>query len=155
MMGWDGSKESLRAALDEMLTCDPGRAIHKLRRSPEEGAHLWGLFATMLATYCTYYTRVMGNPLWPAVSKMEFLPERMEARADDRPDTRTEDEKVKDAIRAWREWERHLAKLPGPHFTAVNNAIFDRAQMIRDGWATTAGASFVEAMRTLRGIVSA
>lgn len=147
IMGLDPSD----AMLTEMLVSQPGQAIYAGARNADEARHLWAVFCAFDAADDAYSRRVIGRQRFPSVSRLEMMPERFETRADDRPDTRTEDEKVRDARNGMARWEGFMVSL-GPYFRfcVVSAARQTCGTLIVDGRLTTAGEAFVRAMRALR-----
>lgn len=115
--------------------------------------HLLSHWNRMDANHEAYYRHVLGKPRFPNVAKMEYLPEPVEARPDDRPDTRTPEEKVRDAKRANKELDAALAKLTGYEQCLILNGLHRRTEFVKGGKPTTAGLAFVAALRTIRGIM--
>ena len=143
------------AAAAHMLTDDAGRAIwlETGRDKPTaEQAPLWGLMCDLSRSYATYCASIGTSP-HAKCGKVEYLPERFEARADDRPDLRTREEKDRAAKAAWMRWNGSIGRMYSGEQSALWNGISLRGPLIRDGQITTSGKAFVKAMRTLRQIV--
>ena len=95
------------AARNPMLSDDAGRAIwlETGRGNPtREQAPLWSLLCDITRSYATYCASIGKSP-HAKCGKIEFLPERFEVRADDRPDLRSREEKDIAAARSWRSWK--------------------------------------------------
>ena len=92
---------------------------------------------------------VVCKPRFPNVSKMEFLPERLEARPDDRPDLRTDDEKVRDARNSRRERQEHMKELRTWERMAINRAVRRMDDLHIGGDLTKRGIMFLAAIRSL------
>ncbi len=115
--------------------------------------HLLTHWERIDAGHEAYYRHVLGKPRFPNVAKMEYLPEPVEARPDDKPDHRTPEEKVRDAKRANKDLDAALAKLTGYEQCLILNALHRNTQLVKDGKPTTSGLAFVAALRTTRGIM--
>ena len=146
-MGVDPSDDMLAAML-----CEPaGRAIHLGAKDSDEAKRLWSIFTRIDGADETYHRLIIGKPRFPAVSRLEMMPERFETRADDRPDLRTEDEKVRDTKIAWSRWQALLWRLGQYHTYTIQNAMRHSGPvMVLGGKLTTAGQAFVAALRSLR-----
>ena len=139
------------AMLTEMLVSEPGQAIYAGAKNLDEAKKLWAVFCAFDAVDDAYSRRVIGRPRFANVSRLEMMPERFETRADDRPDTRTEDEKVRDAKNAKARWEAYMADI-GPYFRhcVIAASRQTHEMFLIEGKLTLAGDYFVRAMRTLR-----
>ena len=139
------------AMLDEMLVEPAGQAIHLGAKDADEAKKLWALFKRIDSADDGYHWRILGRSRFPSVSRLEMMPERFETRADDRPDLRTEDEKVRDTKIAWSRWQALLWRLGQYHAYTIQNAMRHSGPvMVLGGKLTTAGQAFVAALRSLR-----
>ena len=127
-----------------------GRAIEATARDWDEAVALWAVFDSLDRADDARARHVIGRSRFPTCTKLEYLTERFEARPDDRPDTRTEDEKARDANNAWDRWSALLARLPHYHRGAIIAAMRGLCDVARDNHATLDGMLFVKAMRGLR-----
>lgn len=132
-----------------------GKAIGMGAKSAEEARDLWQTFKALTGDAETYYRRRIGRPLFPNVSRIEFLPDRMETRADDRPDLRSADEKEADARNRWTMWRGRLDRMTKAEATAIDIAMRHIVILFHMGRLTRHGLRFVEAMRTLDRIARA
>src|SRR5690606_7024145 len=99
--------------------------------------------------------RRIGVSLFPNVAKMEYMPEEWGTRPDDRPDTRTREEKEADARNTWSRWQGYLAKLSPSERTIIDFAMRHRFILFQMGKLTRHGQRFVNAMRSLDEVVRA
>lgn len=127
-----------------------GRVIEATARDWDEAIALWAVFDSLDRADDARARHVVGRSRFPTCTKLEYLTERFEARPDDRPDTRTDDEKARDASNAWARWSALLARLPRYHRGAIISAMRALSEVIRDNRVTLDGALFVKAMRGLR-----
>ena len=127
-----------------------GRVIEATARDWDEAIALWAVFDSLDRADDARARHVVGRSRFPTCTKLEYLTERFEARPDDRPDTRTEDEKARDASNAWARWSALLARLPRYHRGAIIAAMRGLCDVARDNLVTLDGVLFVKAMRGLR-----
>ncbi len=147
-----GRKPS-RAMLSPHLAEEAGRAIDIGSQDADERAALWTVFLGLDRAEHAWFGTIIGRPRFPAVSRMAFMPERFETRVDDRPDPRTEEERIRDTANRWMLWQGHLAHLRGRERTAIVRATWQMDELHRGACLTAAGRVFVHAMRMLRKVV--
>lgn len=126
-----------------------GQAIGLGARDKDEAARLWSCFHKADLADETYMRRIIGKHRFPNVAKVEFLPESFETRPDDRPDTRTADEKDRDAVNAWMRLQGFLGRLNASERHAIASVMRRRVDPVKGNALTTAGQAFVCALRTL------
>lgn len=124
-----------------------GQAI--AQQAPAEAAELWDTFKRVDAADDAYARRFTGIRRFPNVAKLEMMPERFETRDDDRPDSRTPDEKDRDAVNDWMRWQGMLGRLSRDQHTVIVDAMRHRARLMHGGKPTVAGKAFVAAMQAL------
>ena len=127
-----------------------GRVIEAIARDWDEAIALWAVFDSIDRADDARARHVVGRSRFPTCTKLEYLTERFEARPDDRPDTRTDDEKARDARNAWDRWSCLLGRLPRYHRGAIIAAMRGVCDVMRDNMVTLDGMLFVKAMRGLR-----
>lgn len=120
----------------------------------DEASRLWDVFKRYDAAMRTYSRLVLGRDRFPSVSKMEFLPERLETRADDVIDTRSHDERIRDARNGRAAWAAMIDKLYPWQRMIIDGAARQIEVLHRDGELTSSGRSFVAAMRRLADVES-
>lgn len=129
---------------------DPaGQALDMGASDSDERDNLWGVFKRLDAADEAYSRRYVGIRRFPNVAKVEFLPERFETSADDPLDTRTADEKDRDAVNVWMRWQGLLGRLPAADRSVIDAVMRRRIEPVRSGVLTAAGRGFVEAMKNL------
>ena len=132
--------------------CEPaGRAL--AIGAPDEYAKLFALFVAYDSAMRTYSRIVLGRSRHPAVSKLEFMQERFETRADDVIDLRSEDERIADARESHARWVADLGKLRSWDRIIIERAALQTETMQICGQLTSAGRSFVAAMIRLAEVV--
>jgi len=127
-----------------------GRAIAAKARDVEEALALWAVFDPMDKADAAYCRHVLGRSRFARTARIELLPEAFEARPDDKPDYRTEDEKHRDAIDSWARWRGSLATLTRGERGCILRTLRGLSEPMRDGKVTTEGLRFIRAMRSLR-----
>ena len=148
-------KKPSRDLLDDMLGDPCGEAIHLGVKPAVEACRVWDVFKRMDAADDAFCRRIIGKRRFPAVSKMEFMPERLETGPNEPLDVRTEDEKIAAAWDAHRNWSGLFDKLYPWQRHAIESAARGREVLQRHGALTTAGRSFVAAMVRLTEIENA
>lgn len=136
-----------QAALHPMLGEDAGVALY--HGAGEQAPRLWDLFKRFDSVDEAYSRRIIGQPRFPNVAKLEMLPETFEARAEDTPDTRTDDEKSRDAVNAWMKWQGLLGCLTKAEASSIKRASRRRDTLHNCGLLTPRGYAFVNAMQSL------
>ena len=150
-MGWK-EDETARAKAPS-LECDAGRVLHALCAADEIPA-LWGVYARLTAAEESYVRHKIGGRLHAKTAKIEMAPERFETRADDVIDTRTDEEKLRDATNRWMRWQGYLGCLDSHQQSAIQSVVRGRSIVFRDGYATPDGRVYVSALRKLADVVS-
>lgn len=135
--------------LSAMLSCDAGRAIADICGDTEDARKLFDAFIRYDNAKTVYFRRVLSRKRFPAVSSLDFMPERFETRSDDSTDIRTEDEKVADSREAMNRWGGYLGKIKSHERVAIRGAVDRTARMHDNQGATSHGKRFVAAMRRL------
>ena len=154
-MGMDGSKaERRRAMRTVMLGEAAGRAIYLVYGDSPRAAALWRVYADMTAAEDRYARMVLGRSLHAKTSKVEFAPDRFEARADDRPDLRSEDEKIRAVVSSWMRWRGHIGCLESGQQSALFAVVRGRVEPVNCGIITTSGKAFLSALNTLEKFTS-
>lgn len=136
----------------ERLSEGAGQAIDIICE-PEDAKRLWSHWTALTGAEDRYH-RSIGMSINAKTAKLEMTPETFETRSDDRPDLRTEEERDRDAERAWDTWKSHLAKLPTHSSMAIIIAMRDWATLAEGGQITPAGRRFVDAMERLDRVIA-
>jgi len=142
-----GAKD-LDAMRSQALGEAAGRAIY-LFADKDAAQRLWTVYAGLTAAEERYARTILGKSLHAKCAKIEIAPERFEARPDDQPDLRSEDERNRDTINAWARWRGYLGCLPSvmqSDFWAVARG---RVEPIQDGAITSSGHRFLGALTKL------
>ena len=144
--------KSEKEVMDPMFAFPVGRAIDAGARDKEEARSLYDLYWRFYAARRTF-CRSIGVQLEPAVSKLEFMPERFETNADlPPPDPRTEEERHEAAKKRWQDHDHLLGFLAPRERYAIDAAIYGRSTLY-DGGITVHGQTFVASMRVLQDVV--
>ena len=131
-----------------------GHATRAIMASGRDSERLLTLWDRIDAAHNAYFVHVLNRPRFPNVAKMEYLPEVIEARPDDRPDTRTPEEKAAHAKAGWDYWRRLFKQMTGHERIMIDDGIFGVREFVRDGKPTTSGLAFVAALRVVHGMDS-
>lgn len=146
-------KEPTPALLSDMIGEPSGQAITIGARDSAEASKLWDLFKRFDMADEVYFRRIIGRARFPNVARLEMLPERLETRDDDRPDHRDEDQKDRDASNNWARWHGLLGFLAAHERSAIIGASRrTTGDLHKGGKLTTAGQTFIAAMRILREV---
>lgn len=122
-----------------MLGEQAGRAICIGAVDEAEAERLWETFKIMDAAAETYTRRILGRPRFPAVAKMEYLPERF--------DPRTPEERDAAAKREWLRWCDLSAALLSSLHAALHMSLRQKVQLHQGRGLTGAGRLFLAAIR--------
>lgn len=142
--------EAARLSMSVPMMGDPaGRAIHLGARDPEEARRLWTTFCAIDSADEAHSRRIIGQARFPKTAKIELLPERFEARADDASDSRTAEEKDADAKRRWHRWSQMIECLSFTERLALQDGLRLRCKLSEGGKLTTGGLAFVAALRVM------
>lgn len=113
-------------------------------------APLWAAWAGLTGSDYTYCRKILGASRHPQGAAIAVVPDRLEARPDDKPDDRSEEDKIRDAKNAKAAWELRLRRLPYWSRIAIDaQMIGSGPQLIKDRIATPPGRKFVEALAML------
>lgn len=151
-LGKADTRDNRAAAAWPILGDPAGLAISIASRDDEEAAKLWVVFCDYDAAHAAYHRRIIGKSRSPNVSRMEFLPERFETREDETVDTRSDDEKDRDAVNGWRRWSDMVSKLPKRERIVLRAGLWLLADLTHGAKCTLIGRQFVNALRDLRDI---
>lgn len=129
-----------------------GRAFYAIRH-PEQAKRLWSVYTAFTAAEAHYAKHYLGLRLHANTAKLEMMVERIETRADDKPDFRTEEERSRDASNNWMRWRGLIMHLANPDQRVIFDVAYGRAEPMDAGQITTTGAHFVAAIERLADVV--
>lgn len=135
--------------LHPMLECEAGCALWVGVKSVDDRRRLFNVFLEYDLTRSLFASRVLNTTRFPAVSKMEFRPERLEASASDVVDLRSPQEKADAAKKKMAEWDAHLDRLPIWQGRIIRSVSNRQETCVIEGELTTAGRSFIVAIKAL------
>lgn len=139
-----------KASLDPVLETEAGNALHVGVKDAKERKALFDTFMNYDRAVSIYSIRCLNRQRFPAVSKMEFLPERLEVSANSSDiDVRTEDEKAGDAREAMNLWDARLNQLQPWRARIIRSVSYQQETLVRYGQLTGAGRSFIAAIKAL------
>jgi len=136
----------------EALGEPAGRAIY-LMHSGDHAHRLWETYKGFTAAENQYARRYLGLSLHAKTAKIEMMPETFEARADDQPDLRSDEERDRHTVNRWMQWRGYIMRLPARQQTAIFDVAYGRAEPIDAGQLTPQGRRFVEAMGELAKVI--
>ena len=121
---------------------------------PDTAKQLHAHYTALTAARARYH-RTLGVSEHPKTAKIEMEPERIETRADDKSDMRTEEQRDRDAKAAWARWCGFLGELTIAQSGAITSAGMGWVTLVDAGSVTPAGQRFVAAMVALGDAVNA
>ncbi len=149
-MGSDVS-DALR---EPMLEHEAGQALTVAIKDADYRKKLFDTFMTYDRARSLFASRCLNMRRFPAVSRIEFMPERLEASANDPIDLRGPQERADGARDAMRNWDALLDCLP-IHQRRIIRSVSERQEVtVIEGELTTAGRSFVAAAKALYALAS-
>lgn len=151
-VGVKPDKKGLAQMKHVMLSEPAGQAIW-LGSRPDDANALWDVYSGLTRAEARYATVVLGTSINAKVAKVEFLPETFEARSDEPPDERTEDEKHRAAVNAWMFWKGALGCLFSEDHRAIMDVLRGRKEPVTQGKLNHSGRKFLESMERLKEIV--
>jgi hypothetical protein len=110
-LGTSGDKDARKAAAAPHLGSDLGRVMERLCDGPDEIARLWAVWQGFCAAERTYRVRIIGQAGTPKGATIAMLPEKLEADTGHTIDTRTQDERNRDAVNGWMRWRGFVGQL--------------------------------------------
>lgn len=143
-------KKPTKDVLSPELETQAGKALHIGVKNKDERRALFDTFMEYDKAVNLFSARNLGRQRFPAVSKMEFMPERFETRIDDSPtDHRTDEEKADSARNAMRVWDDRLNQLHPFRARIIRSVSYQQETLVRRGDLTGAGRSFIAALKAL------
>lgn len=143
---------SMKDAADPMLTCELGCVIHS-KCKPDEAARLWSVWQAYCAAERTYRIRIIGTTGDPQGAAIQMIPDTLQADPSFRADTRTDDEKDRDAVNNWMRWQGYLGHLGAREASALRQAERGTGKPLwASNRATQAGSYAFSALRCLAEI---
>lgn len=149
-MGKEVSRENRLAMSAQMMGDQAGQAISI--GAPRDAARLFKTFIDFDNADERYHRRILGRSRHAKCGKVEFMPERFEARDDETTDTRTDEERDRAAVNAWMAWHGLLGHLAAHERTAIHDGMYLRGALHVGGVLTTRGTAFVSALRVLADV---
>lgn len=131
------------------LETEAGKVLFIAVKNKDERRDLFNTFNEYDRAHTLYMSRVAGIRMFPAVSKMEFMPERLEASASDVIDLRTTEEKADAAKKRMAEWDSLFLQLHTWDANILKSVSYRQETLVDRGEITSAGRSFVAAIRRL------
>jgi hypothetical protein len=138
--------------LDAYLETEAGKALFVAVENTDERKGLVQTFQDYDKAHRLFMSRCVGQRMFPAVSKMEFMPERLEADASDVVDLRTPEEKADSARQRMREYDEMFRQMHSWQANIIKSVSYRQETLVVEGEITAAGRSFVAAIRALHEI---
>tara|TARA_Y100000310_G_scaffold257071_1_gene265052 strand:- start:2495 stop:3166 length:672 start_codon:yes stop_codon:yes gene_type:complete len=157
--GWTEPKggwvaEELAKARLQSMEGQAGLAITIGAKDDKERQRLWNVWRGLDGAEATYYRRILGKSRHAKTAKIEMQPpEAFEARPDDKPDLRDDDQKDRDAVNGWMRWRGYLGHLKTHERVSISQALQHKAGLVKDGKLSVSGVTFLAAMRVLADVV--
>lgn len=145
------------AARAQSMGGPEGIAINIAYRGAKDGEdtanRLWRVYADWDRAEATYCRRILGRDRHAKTAKLEMMPDRMEARPDDRPDLRSDEERDRDATTNWMRWRGYIGHLDPHERLALRNANENLVELHSEQALTAPGRAFVAALERLAKVV--
>lgn len=112
-------------------------------------ADMWAAYAGLTNAEARYHRVCLGKSMAAKVAKVEYFPEVIEAKPDEQPDLRDDDEKHRDAKNAWDKWLGHLNELSLGDSSIIQSVSRGWTDPMIDGKLTLKGRLFAKAVERL------
>lgn len=120
---------------------------------PHEIAPLWQTFQTWCVVEATYRRRYLGQADTPKGATIMTPPEPMETDKSHSVDLRDPEQKDRDAVNRWMQWQGYLGHLSAAYQRVLHDARLERADLWRYQRPTQRGLNAVEALQALHVVV--
>lgn len=142
-----------RAALSDDFCGSQIGFVMKAKCSNDEAKRLWQMFRAWCAAEDQYRRRYLGQSEHPKGAAIAMVPDRMETDTGHSVDLRTAEQRDRDAVRAWMQWQGHLGRLGKADRLALQDMRLERVDLWRDKAPTSRGLAALEALRALHLVV--
>lgn len=150
--GVDPNRHGRGVVSGQHMCCDLGFVIES-RCGNAEVARLWDVFHRWTRAEVSYRTRYLGQGEAPACAALMMVHDRVETDPSLTVDSRTPDERDRDAINGWMRWQGFLGHLSADQRAILHHARRDDGPVLwRDCSATEAGLFALAALRDLADI---
>lgn len=148
-MGEGQTREGRAKVAAQSYAGEAGRAIMASQQG-EPARGMTECYTALLRADAAYCSRYLGSRRHAKTAKIEMMPERFEARADDTPDLRTDEERDRQAVSTWMRWQGWLGQIAKHKASAIQRALGEEAELVTCGGVLTGeGCLFIEAMTDL------
>ncbi|MDB6455000.1 hypothetical protein [Falsirhodobacter sp. 20TX0035] len=131
------------------MACDIGFVL-EARCGDAEVSRLWQVWQSWGAAERTYRLRYLGQSETAQSSAIAMVPEPMQADDGHSVDTRTPDERDRDAVNGWMRWRGYLGHLSSVDQAALHAARRETGPALwQDGNPTGQGIATLDALRHL------
>lgn len=124
---------------------------HTMR--PDEIGPLWQTFQAWCMAEDTYRRRYLGQTEHPKGAAIKSVPDPMTTDTGHTVDLRDPEQKDRDAVNRWMQWQGYLGNLSAMEQTALNDARLDRADLWKDRAPTHRGRMALIALKALHVVV--
>ena len=145
------SYDNLKAARSPLWGSAMGRCLLALRA--DDAVSLMHVWNDLCAAERTYARVVLGIDPSPQSAALEILPEPVETEETLTPDTRDPDQRHRDAVNSWMDWQGYLGHLHARQSSLLRQATRDDEWMWRDAAPTPRGERAIEALERLAKVV--
>lgn len=114
------------------MCCDLGFVI-EAKRKPDDVAQLWDVFSRWCRAEANYQTRYVGQSEGPQSAAITLIHETMETDPSLTVDSRTQDERDRDAVNGWMRWRGFIGHLSSAQATLLHQARRGEGALWTDG----------------------
>lgn len=125
-----------------------GMVMQHAMRTDEIGP-LWQTFQAWCMAEDTYRRRYLGQTEHPKGAAIKSVPDPMTTDTSHTVDLRDPEQKDRDAVNRWMQWQGYLGNLSAMEQTALHDARLDRADLWKDRQPTTRGRLAMIALKAL------
>lgn len=150
--GREDTKSERNAMLYPFYSDPAGIAISIHFKDDGDRLKHWQTFCSLDGAEEVYHRRILSRSRRAKCGKVEYYPERFEARPEETTDTRDDDQKDRDASNRWAMWRGYVGHLTAKEQNALYCGVYLRAELFRDAALTPAGKGFVVALERLTDI---
>ena len=154
-MGTDHTKPENRArARAQTLEGPIGVMLNIGCPDTDEIQRIWAVWHGLTSAQAAYSRRYLGINQHAQGANLQAVPEPWEVRPDQQTDTRTPDEKDRDAVNVWMRWEGHLGCLVQSDRVMISRAARGVVpDLVSGGRLTRAGGAMLAAFGRLADVV--
>lgn len=146
--GIGDDRHGRKAAAVAYMGCPEGLCLHAVH-GDKGTARLWNVWQGLCMAEDAYAYHYLGSRRRATGMKLQLIRKRVETE-DFRRDTRTADEKSRDAANRWAAWQGYLGRLDNHHRVVLKAVYWEETPALwADCAATATGLRFVAAVEAL------